>query len=169
MMKKVILILTLLSGLILCACGANHLPADDDSAPPSVTENTQPEPSTSSEEQTIELPILDEIDQTVLVGTAGSSLTAVQGAVKLLDWGVATGLDADEIKAAAEQWLADRDADARSEFTEKLANVDSMYQELLKDDAESLLETAGCADAAYPWSDGPVYSIEAVMAAAGLR
>lgn len=166
-MKKVMLILALLSCILLCACGANIQQVDDASASPQVTEDTQSD--SSSGEQSIELPILDEIDQTVLVGTAGSSLTAVQGAVKLLDWGVATGLDTEEIKTAAEQWLADKDEDARSEFTEKLANVDSMYQALLKDDAESLLETAGCADAVYPWSDGPVDSIEAVMIAAGLR
>lgn len=166
-MKKVMLILALLSCILLCACDANIQQVDDASASPQVTEDTQSD--SSSGEQSIELPILDEIDQTVLVGTAGSSLTAVQGAVKLLDWGVATGLDTEEIKTAAEQWLADKDEDARSEFTEKLANVDSMYQALLRDDAESLLETAGCADAAYPWSDGPVDSIEAVMIAAGLR
>lgn len=33
------------------------------------------------------LPILDEIDTSVTVGTSGSSLSAVQAAVKLLDWG----------------------------------------------------------------------------------
>lgn len=44
-----------------------------------------------------DVPILDEIDADVAVGTAGSSLLAVQAAVKLLDWGVNTGLDADEI------------------------------------------------------------------------
>lgn len=39
------------------------------------------------------LPILDEIDTSVTVGTSGSSLLAVQAAVKLLDWGVNTGDD----------------------------------------------------------------------------
>lgn len=33
------------------------------------------------------LPILDEIEQTATIGTSGSSLSAVQAAVKLLDWG----------------------------------------------------------------------------------
>ena len=32
------------------------------------------------------LPILDEIEQNVTIGTAGSSLLAVQEAAKLLDW-----------------------------------------------------------------------------------
>ena len=52
------------------------------------------------------LPILDEIDQTVTIGTSGSSLSAVQAAVKLLDWGVNTGLGTDEISDAASTWLA---------------------------------------------------------------
>ena len=47
------------------------------------------------------LPILDEIDTSVTVGTSGSSLLAVQAAVKLLDWGENTGLGADEISDAA--------------------------------------------------------------------
>ena len=187
MKKKIALTLTLtvLSAALLTGCGSKTeqdssaddkqtqeisdpgTASDDAGTAESVTEDAQSD--TPGGEQTIELPILDEIDRTVLVGTAGSSLTAVQGAVKLLDWGVGTGLDAEEIKAAAEQWLADRDEESKAEFIEKLTSVDNMYQELLKDGAESLLETAGCADADYPWSGGPVDSIEAVMAAAGLR
>ena len=42
--------------------------------------------------QALTLPILDEIDADVAVGTAGSSLLAVQAAVKLLDWGREYGL-----------------------------------------------------------------------------
>ncbi len=189
MKKKLALMLTLtvLSAALLASCGSKTGPdspvngeqtqevgdpgttSDNDGTDGQAKEVEQPQIGTPDEEQTIELPILDEIDQTVLVGTAGSSLTAVQGAVKLLDWGVGTGLDAEEIKAATERWLADKDEETKAEFIEKLTSVDNMYQELLKDDAESLLETAGCADAAYPWSDGPVDSIESVMAAAGLR
>ena len=54
------------------------------------------------------LPILDEIDASVTIGTAGSSLLAVQAAVKLLDWGMNTGLDTGEISDAASTWLAAR-------------------------------------------------------------
>lgn len=57
------------------------------------------------------LPILDEIDRNVTIGTAGSSLLAVQEAVKLLDWGVNTGLGADEISGAASTWLAAKNND----------------------------------------------------------
>ena len=52
------------------------------------------------------LPILDEIDQNVTIGTSGSSLLAIQAAAKLLDWGENTGLGADAISDAASTWLA---------------------------------------------------------------
>lgn len=172
-MKKLLLILAILASVMLCACGAKTLPAEDESKPVQDAEDVQPDTGdtgdTSGDGQAIELPILDEVDKTVQVGTAGSSMTAVQGAVKLLDWGVGTGLGADEIKDAAKRWLDGKDEDARAEAVEKLTDVDSMYQRLLEDGAESLLESAGCGDAAYPWSDGPVDSIEAIMDAAGLR
>ena len=41
----------------------------------------------------LKLPILDDIDQNITVGTTGSFMAAVQSAVKLLDWGINTGLD----------------------------------------------------------------------------
>ncbi len=175
-MKKVMLIMAMLACVMLCACGTRTPAADGADKPGQGTEDVQPgtpdsgdTEMTPDDGQAIELPVLDDIDQTVTIGTAGSSMTAVQGAVKLLDWGVGTGLGADEIKAAAEKWLAAKDETARAEFVEKLTNVDSMYQKLLQDGAESLLESAGCGDAAYPWSDAPVDSIEAVMDATGLR
>lgn len=114
-------------------------------------------------------PILDEIAKNVQVGTAGSFMTAVQAAVKLLDWGTATGLDTEEIKSATVAWMMDKGNDEQVAFAEKMALVDEAYQKLLGEDAEKLLTSAGCEDAAYPWSDGPVESIEAVMEAIGLR
>lgn len=117
----------------------------------------------------LQLPILDEINRNTTVGAAGAYLTAVQSAVKLLDWGTATGLDAEEIKAATVAWMADKGNDEQAAFAEKLTEVDEAYKQLLQDGAEELLISAGCEDAAYPWSDVPVESIEAVMEAAGLR
>ena len=117
----------------------------------------------------VDLPILNEIDQTVRVGTSGSYMTAVQAAVKLLDWGVDTGLDPEEIRAATAAWLGNMGNDAQTAFADKLALVDNAYQSLLKDGAEDLLSSAGCTDTAYPWSTEPVESIEAIMEAAGLR
>lgn len=70
------------------------------------------------------LPILDEIDRNVTTGTSGSSLLAVQEAAKLLDWGVNTGLGADEISDAASTWLAARNNDL-TDCLKKLELVDN--------------------------------------------
>lgn len=117
----------------------------------------------------IQLPILDEINQNITVGTTGCFMTAVQVAVDLLDWGTATGLDPEEIRSATLAWLTDMGNDKQVAFAEKLALVDEAYQKLLGSDAKELLSSAGCEDAAYPWSDAPVESIEAIMEAVGLR
>ena len=117
----------------------------------------------------IDMPILDEINQNVQIGTTGAYMTAVQEAVRLLDWGVGTGLDPEEIRAATVDWLMDKGNDEQVQFAEKLRQVDDVYHKLLGNDAEDLLESAGCKDAAYPWSTAPVESIEAIMDAVGLR
>ena len=114
------------------------------------------------------LPILDEIDADVTVGVSGSSLSAVQAAAKLLDWGVNTGLDVEEISEAASTWLAAKISDL-PEFLQKLEMVDDAYQKLLTDDARELLDSAGCADVAITWGSEPVAPVEAIMQAAGLR
>ena len=114
------------------------------------------------------LSILDEIDETVTVGTSGSSLTAIQAAVKLIEWGTDAGLDTQEISDAATTWLAAKNDDL-TEFLQKLELVDDAYQKLLTDDARELLDSAGCADTQITWGSQPVESVEAVMQAAGLR
>ena len=114
------------------------------------------------------LPILDEIDARVTIGTAGSSLLAVQAAAKLLDWGVNTGLDTDEISDAASTWLASKN-DHLTDCLQKLELVDNAYQKLLTDEARELLDCAGCADVEIIWGSDPVEPIEAIMQAAGLR
>lgn len=117
----------------------------------------------------LDLPILDEIDALTQVGTAGSFMTAVQSAVKLLDWANNTGLDPQEIKEAAVQWLSLKGSDAQATFTEKLRQVDNACQTLLEGGAEDLLSSAGCENTGYPWGDAPKAVIEAIMEAAGLR
>ena len=114
------------------------------------------------------LPILDEIDQTVTIGTSGSSLSAVQAAVKLLDWGVNTGLGADEISDAASTWLAAKSNDL-ADCLKKLELVDDAYQKLLTNEARGLLDSAGCEKVEFTWGSDPVEAIEAIMQAAGLR
>ena len=114
------------------------------------------------------LPILDEIDRNVTIGTAGSSLLAVQEAVKLLDWGVNTGLGADEISGAASTWLAAKNNDL-TDCLKKLELVDEAYRKLLTDEARELLDSAGCEVVEVTWGSDPVEPVETIMQAAGLR
>lgn len=195
MKKALSLVVAFLIAASLAACGSaqqNAAPAsstvptssstseptDSEGGASSAVAITTPEAASSSSadqkadasgDSSINLPILAEIEQTVTVGTSGSFMTAVQMAVKLLDWGTNTGLDPEEIRSAAVTWLADKGNDEQVAFSQKLALVDEAYQKLLGDGAEDLLASAGCEDTAYPWSDQPVESIEAIMTATGLR
>ena len=114
------------------------------------------------------LPILDEIDRNVTVGTAGSSLLAVQEAAKLLDWGENTGLGADEVSDATSTWLAARNNDL-TDCLKKLELVDEAYRKLLTGEARELLDSAGCEDVEITWGSDPVEPVEVIMQAAGLR
>lgn len=114
------------------------------------------------------LPILNEINETVTVGTSGSSLLAVQAAAKLLDWGVNTGLDPDEISEATSTWLAAKNDDL-ADCLKKLELVDDVCQKLLTDEARELLDSAGCEDMEITWGSETVAPVEAIMQAAGLR
>ena len=114
------------------------------------------------------LPILDEIDASVTVGTSGSSLSAVQAAVKLLDWGVNTGLDTNEIEEAAAAWLSQQGSNL-DDSLHKLSLVDDAYQKLLTNEARELLDSAGCADTEITWGSEPAEPVETLMRAVGLR
>ena len=114
------------------------------------------------------LPILDEINENVTVGTSGSSLLATQMAVKLLDWGMNTGLGTDEIKDAATMWLSQQ-GNNLDDCLHKLSLVDDAYQKLLTNEARELLDSAGCEDVVITWGSEPVEPVEAIMQAAGLR
>ena len=113
------------------------------------------------------LPILDEINETVTVGTSGSSLLATRTAVKLLDWGMNTGLGTDEIEETTSTRLSQMDD--LTDFLHKLSLVDDAYQKLLGDNARELLDAAGYADTEITWGGEPVEPVEAIMRAAGLR
>lgn len=128
-----------------------------------------PETANPETQPALELPILDVIDEEVMPGTAGSSLRAVQAAVQLLDWGVHTGLDTEEIRQAAVGWLADKGNDEQTAFAQKLELVDDACNRLREENARELLEEAGCQDTEIFWDSDPVAPIEAIMDAAGLR
>ena len=93
---------------------------------------------------------------------------AAQAAVRLLDWGVNTGLGTDEIGEAVSTWLA-ADRDGLTDRLQKLELVDDAYRKLLTDEARELLDSAGCAEVEITWGSEAVGPVEAVMQAAGLR
>ena len=133
------------------------------------TPTAAPETAAAESQLVLELPILDVIDEEVMPGTAGSSLRAVQAAVQLLDWGVHTGLDTEEIRQATVDWLANKGNDEQVAFAQKLELVDDACNRLREGNARELLDEAGCQDTEIFWGSDPVAPIEAIMDAAGLR
>lgn len=105
---------------------------------------------------------LVEIDTDIRLGTAGSSLVSTKVAAHLLNWGVGTTLTTDEIKQKTKEWLSAKSGSQVTEFSKKFDSVYASYKALLGPDAKKLLDEAGCQDAAYPWSDSPVDTIEAI-------
>ena len=74
-----------------------------------------------------------------------------------------SSMTTDEIKEETVNWLSDKGNSEQVEFSNKLASVYEAYNRLLGSDAKQLLESAGGDDAAYPWSDSPVETIEAIV------
>lgn len=101
--------------------------------------------------------------QNIQPGTAGNGMNSIKTATHLLNWGVGTSMTTDEIKKETVSWLSDKGNSEQVEFSNKLASVYDVYQKLLGPNAKELLEQAGCDDAAYPWSDAPVETIEAIV------
>lgn len=75
----------------------------------------------------------------------------------------------DAISGAVIDWMAPKGNDEQVAFSEKMSEIDGIYQEFLGDDAKDLLSSAGCEDAPYPWSDQPIDTIEVIMDTLGLR
>lgn len=113
--------------------------------------------------------ILDEIDENIEPDMDYDSPICVKTAVHLMNWGVGTTLTVEETKAVTVIWLSNKGNDEQAEFSNKLDCVYKTYRELLKPNAEELLKSAGCKDAAYPWSDSPLETVEAVAEAVGLK
>ena len=107
--------------------------------------------------------VLEEIDSDIQPGTAGNGMNSIKVAAHLLDWGVGTSMTTDEVKKETVSWLSDKGNSEQVEFSNKLASVYNAYRKLLGSDAKELLEQAGYDDAAYPWSDAPVETIEAII------
>lgn len=176
-MKKLFaFVLTLITALSLCACGsgtagpaeATPSPAPVESAAP--TAEAEPADNSVLEAQTAELTaLLDDFGTRIQSGSAGSSLRAVAQAARMMDWGMSTGMTDAQISAAAADYLAALDEDAKALYLMQIDSLDYAYKQLLQPGQEELLSEAGCADAAYPWSDSPIPAVESLMTALGAR
>lgn len=176
-MKKLFaFVLTLITALSLCACGsgtaepaeATPSPAPVESAAP--TAEAEPADNSVLEAQTAEMTaLLDDFGTRIQSGSAGSSLRAVAQAARLMDWGMSTGMTDAQISAAAADYLAALDEDAKALYLMQIDSLDYAYKQLLQPGQEELLSEAGCADAAYPWSDSPIPAVESLMTALGAR
>lgn len=176
-MKKLFaFVLTLITALSLCACGsgtagpaeATPSPAPVEAAAP--TAEAEPADNAALAAQTAELTaLLDDFGTRIQSGSAGSSLRAVAQAARLMDWGMSTGMTDAQISAAAADYLAALDEDAKALYLMQIDSLDYAYKQLLQPGQEELLSEAGCADAAYPWSDSPIPAVESLMTALGAR
>lgn len=125
-LKTTALLLALV--LLLSACGGTAKP-------------TEPK-----DEQEALYAVLDEIMENIRPGTAGSTLSSVRTAAKLVKWASTTKMTKEEAASAVTQWLKTQSPELQQLFREKLTHVAESYGEILKDGAKDLLETAGVED-----------------------
>lgn len=166
MKRKVYLVITMVSLLFaLCACGKQSNDGLDTSENSTEQSTNEEEKSNKTEKASVlELTnVLDEINTDIQPGTAGSDLASIRVASHLLNWGVGTSMGTEEIKKETIEWLSDKGNADQVDFSRKLAYVYDAYKRLLGSNAKELLDEAGCDDAAYPWSDSPVETIETII------
>lgn len=185
MKNKLFLMTTVIMVCSLCACGKQEtgtmtnagnsteqvIASEDNSEPATVEDNNIEQTETKEQTQLQDVKpsykefrdVLDEINTDIQPGTAGNGMNSIKTAAHLLNWGVGTSMTTDEIKKETVSWLSDKGNSEQVEFSNKFASVYDAYQKLLGPDAKELLEQAGYDDAAYPWSDAPVETIEAII------
>ena len=185
MKNKLFLMIMVIMVCSLCACGQQKtgtmtntgnsteqvVTSEDNSEPATAEDNNMKQEETKKQNQLQDVKpsykelrdVLDEIDSDIHPGIAGNGMNSIKVAAHLLDWGVGTSMTTDEVKKETVSWLSDKGNSEQVKFSNKLASVYDAYQKLLGPDAKELLEQAGCDDAAYPWSDAPVETIEAIV------
>ena len=185
MKNKLFLMTTVIMVCSLCACGKLEtgtmtnagnsteqvIASKDNSEPATVEDNNMEQTETKEQTQLQDVKssykefrdVLDEINTDIQPGTTGNGMNSIKAAAHLLNWGVGTSMTTDEVKKETVSWLSDKGNSEQVEFSNKLASVYDAYQKLLGSDAKELLEQAGCDNAAYPWSDAPVETIEAII------
>lgn len=177
-MKKILCML--LAGTLLFALGACGTRRPDASAsaeekaaspsPSETAEAVQPAAtgtgagtSTDAEGERLTA-VLDDIGE-LEIGTAGSSLKAAKLAAELLDWGAASKLSAEEIKAEVVTWLTPKGNDEQSAFAEKYSAVKNAVSQITGDNGRELLNEAGVTDSHYPWNDAALFAVKSVTEA----
>ncbi len=152
-MKRLISVILALCLLLLCGCGAAESEADESDA----------------YDAAIELqPLLSAIRTRMQPGTAGSSLTAQQLAVQLLDWSMQTGAGRSQVRAAVGEYLESLDESERSEFAQQMGAVQSAVDRLLGENSEALMEDIGGTEGTlWPWKGAPRDLLKAMFSAAG--
>ena len=170
-MTRYLSLLLSFSLFCLCGCGA-AAPAAGTAAPEATAAVEAPSPApvetSAAEEEPALAPILAEIRERMHPATAGSSLTAAQLAVLLLDWSVQTAADEAQIRAAAADFLAALSESERSEFAEQMSAVQGAAERLLGDEGAALMEDIGGTEGTlWPWADAPQEKLDALFSAAG--
>ena len=162
--------------LSLAACGSKG--GSSSSTSSSTSPSTSSSTSSSSaqndgkqQQADVLSALLVDIKGNVEVGSAGSSLKAVPYAAALLNWASSSTLSQEEIDVIVSEMLntVSGDESAAAEYAAQLGLVNADCQVLLSDDAEELLNEAGCADVNTDWSEQTAGVLGLVMAAAGVE
>lgn len=188
MKKSFAVIMSMLLLLCLCACGKEpvaevavitELPVMAEpliSAAPTPSPEPTPEPTPVPIQP--ELPpvtdealntILDSIVSNVKPGSAGCSLRAAGCAADLLDWGMASSLNDDEIYSAVGCWLDMQSDENLLIFFESFYSVYTESYNLRGENGEGLMRDAGISSGNYPWNDDAAHAVEMVYYGCGLR
>lgn len=189
MKKAVSLLLILVMLFALCACGKEpvaevvvvtevpivaepiistpEVTAEPTATPEPVIVPIQPElPPVTDEALNY---ILDSIVSNVKPGSAGSSLRAAQCAGALLDWGMVTALNDDEIYSAVGCWLDEQSDENLLIFFDSFYSVYTASYNLRSENGEGLMRDAGMNTEAWPWNDQAAHAVEMVYYGCGLR
>ena len=108
--------------------------------------------------------LLDQVEENVFPGTAGSTATAVPYTAKLLDWCKSTGLSESEMISAENSWMRGKD---KEELASKFTLILETYRQLTGKDAQSLMDTAGYETDSYPWPDSCTHIMTTLLSTLG--
>ena len=108
--------------------------------------------------------LLDQVEDNVFHGTAGCSLTAVRYTVSLLDWSKTAGVSDTELRADLTAWVQGKDT---VELARKFELVMDVYDRLMGDSAQDLLDTAGVQTDNYPWPESCRQMMQTILEVTG--